>query len=534
MKTAEAIASLQPERWAQTPPLERLHLLEQIRENIKVHQDRLRQTDAEMKNALIGQDEVTLAQAGGITIVPIANTITAMIALYEALVHGEMLRPLETIARPGGRTDLRVFPRTALDRAMNMDSVGWLRVKGDPVQVNPYDRPVRIIGVLGAGNFSSSIEMVRGLFVANCVVLHKPHHHHVASDKVWEEIFAPLVEIGALAFLEGDESRALTADERVDVLYFTGGVKTAKIIQANSSAQLVSELGGNNPCIIVPGDRPWTDAELEHQAVELATQAKLNGGAVCGRAQTLVTARGWAQRDAFLAALRKALAEQTPADISWYPGSAETAKAFLDAYPDRAEIIRPEGGEHPASDVVFVPDAGTDSFATKNEAFCQVLCEVALDVPVDPGVFLAEATRFCNDDLLGSLGCMILIDEDTKSAHEESLDRALLELRYGAIAVNNVPPNVWLNPWLSWGGNEEGLPLESGRGNFGNAMCYENVEKAILVSGFMSMGHMMRTHKGDFDTLLTDMTRFAIEPGWMNMARLMGGVMAGSFHQRDF
>lgn len=311
-------------------------------------------------------------------------------------------------------------------------------------------------------------------------------------------------------------------------------MKTAKLIEQASSATLVSELGGNNPCIIVPGDRPWTVSELRHQAIELATQAKLNGGAVCGRAQTLVTSRHWPQRDAFLAALRKAIIEETPADSSWYAGSAEVAQGFKDAYPDSAEVLRPESGSHPSSDVVLLADAGTESYATRNEAFCQVVCEVTLDVPANADTFLEAATRFCNDDLLGSLACMIIIDEDTKKAHAAALDQALLDLRYGAIAVNNIPPNIWLNPWLSWGGNEEGLPLESGRGNFGNAMCLDNVEKAILVSNFTSMGHMMRTHKGDFERLLTSSVRYALQPSWINLARIMGGVAVGAFHKKDF
>lgn len=534
MKLDEAMASLDPERWGQTGPIERLHLLEQIRERMKQFQEELTRVDANTKNALIGREEVTVAASSATTIIPIANTITSLLELYESLAHGEMPEPLEVGSRPGGKTDVKVFPRSALDKAMNVGSVGWLRLTGEPTQINPYDRPVKTIGVLGAGNFSSSIEMVRGLFIANCVVLHKPHHHHVESDKVWEKIFAPLIELGAVAFLDGDQSRALSADERVDTLYFTGGVETAKIIEANSTAQLVSELGGNNPCIVVPGIRPWTEKELEHQAIEIATQAKLNGGAVCGRAQTIVTSRSWPQRGAFLDALRKAIVEQTPADSSWYPGTEDTIQGFQAAYGEQAEVLRPEGGTHPSSDLIFIPDAGLQSYATKNEAFCQILSEVALDVPADAPEFLVEATRFCNEDLLGSLGCMILIDEDTKSAHEAALDRALLELRYGAIAVNNVPPNVWLNPWLSWGGNEEGLPLESGRGNFGNAMCYDNVEKAILISSFMSAGHMMRTHKADFDALLANMARFSLEPGWLNMARSMGGVAMGAFHKKDF
>ncbi|MCJ1877452.1 aldehyde dehydrogenase, partial [Klebsiella sp. HSTU-Sny5] len=77
----------------------------------------------------------------------------------------------------------------------------------------------------------------------------------------------------------------------------------------------------NNPCIIVPGDRPWTKKEIEHQAVQIATMAKFNGGANCGRPQTPVTSKYWPQRKEFLDALRVALAETTPAMGMYYPGA---------------------------------------------------------------------------------------------------------------------------------------------------------------------------------------------------------------------
>ena len=534
MKAADAISSLNPNAWAQVSPAERLHLLELVRENMRAYKDELAAADAAMKNELIGANRVSTTEAATSTIVPVGNVINACIDLYEAILHDEMPQPLEVVERPGGRTDLKMFPRNAQERLMNTGTVGWLRVKGKPEQVNPYDRKPGIIGVLGAGNFSSAIEMVKGLFVANCAVVHKPHHNNAATDKVWAKIWAPLVEIGALAFADGDQSRALTADERLDSIYFTGGVKTAKVIEKATDAVLVSELGGNNPCIVVPGDRVWTQAELQHQAIELVTLSKLNGGAVCGRAQTIVTSKHWAQREAFLDAVRKAIAEDTPADSTYYPGADAVAQGFVDAYRGKAEVLKPEQGMHPKSDFVFIPNAGEDSYATHNEAFCQILSEVALDVPAVPDQFLKAATKFCNETLLGSLAAMILIDEDAKAAYADALDQALLDLRYGAIAVNNIPPNCWWNPWLSWGGNEEGRELESGRGNFGNVGCFENVEKAILISPFMSAGHMMHTHKHDFEVLMEGMVRYTLNPGWMNLARMMGGAVTSSFHTKDF
>ena len=43
----------------------------------------------------------------------------------------------------------------------------------------------------------------------------------------------------------------------------------------------------------------------------------------------------------------------------------------------------------------------------------------------------------------------------------------------------NIPPLVFTNPDLTWGGNEEGTEMVSGSGNFGNLLCFENAEKSV-------------------------------------------------------
>ena len=113
--------------------------------------------------------------------------------------------------------------------------------------------------------------------------------------------------------------------------------------------------------------------------------------------------------------------------------------------------------------------------------FTQIIDEVALDVPATAKDFLPAAVEFANSELLGTLGCAVLIDDDTKQAHQSVLDQAVTELSYGGIAVNTMPPFIFLSPYLTWGGNEEEREFVSGHGNFGNLLCFENVEKSIIV-----------------------------------------------------
>ncbi len=533
MNATEAIDRLDPQKWAATAAIERLRLLEQVRENCKVHADELAAADAKMKNDLMGEELYNAAISKVATVVPIANTLTACIELYEHLVDGEMPQPISITPRPGDRHDIHVFPSSRKDKLMNAHRHDVIRVVGDPVQVNPFDRPAGIIAVLGAGNYSSSLEMVKAMFLENCAVVHKPHTLNIETDKVWAKIFAPLVDHGALSFLETDPDRQLNTDARLSKIYFTGGTATALRIMESTDTPLVSECGGNNPCIVVPGDRPWTDKELAHQAQQIATISKLNGGAVCGRIQTIVTSEHWPQREAFLDALRVAIAEATPAAGTYYPGSDKVLAGFAEAYPD-AEVLKPEGGTFSTADFVLIPGVAEDGYAIRNEAFSQIMSEVPLDIDPTAEAFLPAAVAFCNDKLLGTLGCAVLIDEDTKKAHQPALDAAVDELRYGGIAINTMPPFIFLSPYLTWGGNEVGHEFVSGHGNFGNLLCFENVEKSIIVDDFMSVGHMINSNKAAFDALAEGMSRYSVDPSWKNLTRLMGGAVVGGFRRKDF
>lgn len=533
MNAIQAIDRLDPQKWADTPAEKRLQLLEEVRDNMKEYADELAAADTRMKNGLMGEELFSDALSLVATVVPIANTVTACIDLYESLVKGEMLKPISIRKVKDGLYDIHVFPQQAKDKLVYGDRKDFIRVKGEPRQVNPLDKPAGIIAVLGAGNYSSSLEMIKAMFLENCAVVHKPHHLNEATDAVWEKIMQPLVDHGGLSFCAASEGRALTQDDRLSKIYFTGGSDTAEAIMNATDTELVSECGGNNPCIIVPGDRAWTDKEIHHQAVQIATMAKLNGGAVCGRPQTIITSRHWPQRDAFLHALRKALADETPAAGTYYPGSDKVAKAFKEHHPG-AEVMKPEGGKYSHADLVLITGVPEDGYAVTHEAFCQILDEVPLDVPAQVATFLPAAVEFCNTKLLGTLGSCILIDEDTRENHQAVLDEAITDMEYGGIAINTMPPFIFLSPYLTWGGNEEGKAFVSGHGNFGNLLCYENVEKSIIFADFTSAGHMMNTNKSVTDKLSVNMARFAMDPSWKNLTKLMSGAIIGNFKKKDF
>ena len=533
MEATEALATLKPEVWAATTLETRLELLDQIQRNMARLAPQLAEADGSMKNALVGQQVFSVGLNLNSTVGLIGATIAATVDMYRSIQRGAPLTAKQATKVGDGTYDVEVFPQTRKDTMTAGRARGHLRVKGEPRQVDPLTKAPGVVAVLGAGNYSASTETIKALFWDNKAVIHKPHPLNFGSDAVWQRVFAPLVEIGALAFCDANQGSQLTQLPGLTAIYFTGSAASARAIMAATDTPVIAECGGNNPCIVVPGDRPWTDKEIAHQARQFVSLAKINGGAVCGRAQTLVTSKHWPQRDQFLAAVRKAFVEETPAISSYYPGSAATKQRFAAQYPD-AEVLVPEHGKQSASEGLLIVGADPDSFAATNEAFCQIITEVALDVPAAAVQFLPRAVEYCNDRLLGSLACMIVIDEDTRTSHQDVLDTAINNLRYGAIAVNTIPALLFTNPYLVWGGADNEDEVVSGHGNFGNLLGYADVEKAVLYDQFVSMTHFLYTKKQPFDRLMAANARYTIRPSWFNLTRMIGSATRANMARRDF
>ena len=535
MKAKQAIDTLQPELWAATGIKDRIRLLKEVRSNVKKYGLALAQSDASMKNGLMKEEIFGIGESQMATVVPLTSALSASIDLYESLAKGKMPKPLKVEKLDSNTYRVLVAPRTTKEKILAGTQQAYLYITGEPKQINSMNKPAGIIAVLGAGNYSSSLEMVKALFYDNCVVVHKPHHLNTETDNIWEKIFKPLIDAGAVAFCDADQGRELTVDNRLSKIYFTGGTGTAQAIMSATETPVISECGGNNPCIVVPGDKNWSAKEIEHQANQIVTVAKLNGGAVCGRAQTIVTSKHWKQRDQFLTAIRKAIKENTPAAGTYYPGSDKVWDNFFKAHPD-AEIIEPENGKYRNGKVMLIIGVSENSYAVKNEAFCQIINEVPLDLPDNASEFLPGAVDFCNNKLLGTLGACILIDEKIKKKYSKQLDKAVRDLHYGGITVNNMPPFVFLHSHLTWGGNEtrKGQPFVSGYGNFGNPLGFENIEKSVIYDKFMSPGHFINTNKSVMNNLAEGMSRYALEPTWGNIFKLMGGAISGGFKKKDF
>ena len=97
-------------------------------------------------------------------------------------------------------------------------------------------------------------------------------------------------------------------------------------------------------------------------------------------------------------------------------------------------------------------DPADDSCLFHDEVFADLLCVVRL-----PGstvdAHLAEATRFANDRLAGTLAATLLVDPVTATDHASALDRAVADLHYGAIGINEWAVMSLDVGYGTWGGS---------------------------------------------------------------------------------
>jgi aldehyde dehydrogenase (NAD(P)+) len=105
----------------------------------------------------------------------------------------------------------------------------------------------------------------------------------------------------------------------------------------------------------------------------------------------------------------------------------------------------------------------------------------------DPEEFLGAATGFLNDTLWGTLAAGIVIhprlEQDPGVAR--ALERAITDLRYGNVAINQWAAVNYAMPSLPWGGHQSVSPadIQSGLGWVHNTYLLDHVDKSVLRGG---------------------------------------------------
>jgi acyl-CoA reductase-like NAD-dependent aldehyde dehydrogenase len=354
--------------------------------------------------------------------------------------------------------------------------------------------------VLGAGNINSipATDVAFKLFNEGKACLLKVNPVNGYLGPVLEQAFAAAIQAGVLAVVQGGaaEGAYLAHHPAVGEVHVTGSERTHDAIvwgppgperaerQARGQPllrkEITSELGNISPVLVVPG--PWDAASLAAQAESVAGAVTHNASFNCNAAKLLVLPRGWPARDAFLAALTRALA-LAPARVPWYPGALDRYRGLTEGRDP--EAVRRVGGGEGALPWTLVcgldPAAPDPAFTT--EPFCALLSETSVG-SADPLEFLAEAVDFVNRKVWGTLAAHLVVHPRTLRDPRlgAAVEQAIRRLRYGTVAVD-----VWAGygfafgttPWGAYPGSTP-ADVQSGRGFVHNTLMLEQIEKVVV------------------------------------------------------
>jgi aldehyde dehydrogenase (NAD(P)+) len=414
--------------------------------------------------------------------------------------------------RPDGRLAIEVMPTSVLDQILftGIGAECWMErglterdVRERQASFYKRENPTGSTAlVLGAGNvaFLTPGDFLTKMFNegAVCVVKMNPVNEYVGPHL--EKIFAPLIERDYLRIVYGggEAGAFLTGHPEIDEIHMTGSERVHDLIvwgppgperERRKTAKdpvtrkhVTSELGAVTPLVLVPA--AYSERELKWHARNAATQLASNASFMCVAAKMLVLSKGWAQKDAFLEAMRAEL-RKTPLRKAYYPGAQDRFDQLTHGRQTE-RIGTPQAGELPWTLILDVDPKKPDPLF-EIEPFCSVLSIAELEES-DPIEFLGAAVKFANEQLWGTLTANLIVhprlEKDPKFA--AALDQAISDLRYGTVSINQWSGVSCALGSTPWGGHQSVTleDIQSGLGWVHNTYMLEGIEKCVFRSPF--------------------------------------------------
>lgn len=453
--------------------------------------------DLPADSPLVGEEWIS----GPYALLTAVGALSASLAALESgasPVDGYRISPA-----PGDRLAVQVLPHTIFDRLLlnGFSAEVWstpgttvdrLTASAGLAQRHP-EKTGGIGLVLGAGNVFSiaPLDALYELFANNRVVLVKLNPITDPLLPVFEKVFAPFIERGFVRIVSGDASVGASAIAHPGVghVHITGSIHSHNAIVFGPGADgaarrhrgeplldkpITSELGGVSPTIVLPGR--WSKRDLAFQAEHVVTQRLHNNGYNCVASQVVVLSADWAQKEAFVAALRTAYDAAT-ARAPYYPGSAERLETAISGHPSAQRV-----GDGARVLLDGVPSEGDAAFT--EEYFAPVLSITYL--PGEGQTFLNAAVEFANEQLAGTLGANIIAHPRTVRGLGAGFTNAIAELRYGTVAVNAWTGVGYLAPLATWGAfpGHTLQDVQSGIGVVHNALLLDHTERTVVRGPF--------------------------------------------------
>ena len=491
--------------WARLPIKDKIQYLMEVRQATLANAQRWADAETKAKQLRAGSPlvgaEAWLGGPYGVVAWTSASiqTLTALDTGADLLAHVKLRHSVD------GKLVARVLPHDLYEGLLfhGITADVWMQegVTEQNLRENMasfYRRPDpdgELALVLGAGNVSAIVPLDILDRMINCgeVVICKMNPVNDYLGPIFEDIFAPLVRDGYLAFAYGgaDVGEGLTRHDAVQVIHITGSARTHDLIvygpgeegQRRKAADdrvvgkpVSSELGGVGATIVLPG--PWTDADFRYQAEHVVTQKLHNSGHNCVASQVLILPADWDGSSRILREIRRQLDESEPR-VAYYPGTEERLSALQEAEP-AAEVF---GGGAKRLFVAGV-DPATEHYGFGTEFFAPAM--VATSLPGEAGQFLQRAVDFCNDKLYGTLSVNLIVHPKTRRQLGADFDRAIAALRYGGIGINAWVGAAFLLPRAAWGAypGHSYTDVQSGIGVVHNALMFGKPLKTVVSAPF--------------------------------------------------
>ena len=445
---------------------------------------------------------------------PLMRHIMLLIRSLREMERGGLpTLPGKARSRRDGQVVAPVFPTDIWDKLLYQGFSGeiWMEpgvtLEGlSDTQAAFYREPPsegKVALVLGAGNVSSigPMDVLHKLFFEGQVVLLKMNPVNAYLGPFMVEAFQALHDGGFFRVVYGGaaEGEYACTHELVDEIHITGSDKTHDAIvygvgpegderkakrEPRNTKPLSSELGNVSGIIVVPG--PWSRSDLDFQGLNLASSLTNNAGFNCNATRVIVQHREWGQRGDLLKSVERGFAE-SPQREPYYPGALDRHAAFVKAHPEAVQVGQTGEGLLPWTLVPGLDPDQVDDMCFTTEAFCGVTSETTISAD-SVAEYIDRAVDFVNDSLWGTLNAGIIVHP--KSLRDpvvaEAVERAVANLRAGAVGVNHWPALAYALVSTTWGAfpGHETHDIRSGRGTVHNTYFFGRPQKSVVRGPF--------------------------------------------------